>query len=91
MKFFDCEVCGADLWLAESRHLGRCVECRFVERNQRLTNLVEDQRARRFVLGHREGDSRCRRCGARAASGQLCRPCAARTEAVKERLRELDQ
>lgn len=87
---FECEVCGTDLIAAESQHLGRCLECRYDQRNRRLANVVEAQRARAYVLGRREDDARCRRCGARAAPGQLCTGCEARVAAVEAKLRELD-
>lgn len=46
MTHFACLECGCVLWLADSRLLGRCLECRYIERNERLRRLVAEQRAK---------------------------------------------
>lgn len=46
MTHFECSECSCTLWLAESRLLGRCLECRYIERNQRLRRLAAELRTK---------------------------------------------
>ncbi len=43
---YECSACGCALWTAASRRRGRCNECRYVERNERLARVIAEQRVK---------------------------------------------
>lgn len=51
MTAYECQGCGATLWLADSRRVGRCLECRHIAEDQRLRDVIAEQQAR---LGRRK-------------------------------------
>lgn len=46
MTHFECLECSCALWLAESRLLGRCLECRYLKRNEQLARVIAEQGAK---------------------------------------------